>query len=221
MKKLFVTIVLALLYYGGAYCQTETHFIYEDRSPSSEYMSVYAADEGGNITGFKLRNAWDASTHFDIDLTAQSFSRFRDAFEKFLEWESVAVGNNVEKFEREIPVAVISHNGTWRSYDSRTRGSSRVSNREMVIIFKFKWNPSNTAPQGASLDTIANAVQTDGLDRTSVLIITNMNSEAVRRFLDNTTEEKVLTAVRQSREQNRQRELEQERQRQLQDELFN
>jgi len=225
MKKLFGILTIVLILCGKAYGQTERHLIYEQSGGvfNGRYivmlfpkLSVYANVEGEEVTSYSLCNEEYGTTQFEICFTIQNFSDFREALNKFIEWEKIAVGNNLDSFNREIPIAISSDKVTWKNpLRSNSDTIHRIKNGKLSIIFTFIWNTLYVEGHRASLSIDTNTIQSDISGETFILRKV-MSLDEIRLFLDNTTSENILNAIRQSRQQK----LENERQQKLQDELF-
>ncbi|MDR0474442.1 MAG: hypothetical protein LBH43_12315 [Treponema sp.] len=127
--------------------------------------------------------------------------------EKFLEWDSLARSNNVDAFEREIPINLLSNNITMLYYnDPISKTASDRSNRKNVTIsFQFKWKPLRPGYfRGGHLDILSNDIR---IPLSNGSFIEDVNPNDARLFLNKTADEEILHTIQQCREDNLQDEL--------------
>jgi hypothetical protein len=213
MKKILSIIILTFIFFGTAAGEAETLLIYREEITNNEpRLSVLTKIENDNVIGYSLSNELFNSPYFIIELTKKNFENFREAFNRFLEWETIADENNLDSFTREIPVTVASDNIIWTCTSIRP-----VRNmNSMIFTFQFDWNPSRKEEYRALLNICSNIIEP--LERGSSFTLQKnyMNNDEVSMFLDNISDEKIAFII----ERQRERKTETERQRLLIDELF-
>jgi len=228
MKKILFLLSLFLIFTKNIFCQEELCLIYKDTNTNiKNRISIYARVEANDeIYYYFLRNGEiDPSNYYytavdpnyKINLLKADFQQLRNAFIKFTEWETTALQNNVAKFSKEIQISVKSEYMIWSSYDiMRKWNILYIKDKRDTLEFKFifYWQPSYTIEK-ASLTILSNTVYSDDINKRFSMNV-NLNSDDIKRFLDNTTEEKIKTAIKIYRE----KEKENERQKKLQDNLF-
>ena len=233
MNKFITVIFIMLFVSGAAYSETETLLIYREEITNNEpRLSILARVENDEIVKYILSNELFNGPYFVIEISERDFLNFKEALNKFLEWESIAAENNLAGFTREIPVTVTSNNVTW----SWVNTMIFTNQNSMTINFLFDWNPSRRAAYRALLNISSNtahaahaaahdvlayntlaAVQPLETEQQSFTLRKNyMNNEEVSLFLENITDEKISLIM----EQYCERDAETERQRTLIDELF-
>jgi len=214
MKKLFIMIAFIIISFGTASGDEKTLLIYREEITNNEpRLSVLTRIENDTTKCFILSNELFNSPYFVIELTEQDFNSFREAFNKFLEWESIAVINNPDSFTRAIPVTAASNNVTW----SWTHARPAKNTNSMRITFQFDWNPLRRDGYKALLNISSNSVQPRETNRQPFCLEKNyLNNEEVNMFLYNVTDEKIAVII----EQYRERESETEHRKLLIDELF-
>jgi len=213
MKKFLGIIIFTFAVLTAAYSQAETILIFRETITYNEpRLSVLTRIENDDINKYILSNELFNSPYFRIELTEINFFNFREAFCKFLEWESLAVENNLDSFKREIPVTVISSNVTW----SWTNVRHFTNKNRMTINFLFDWNPSRREAYRALLNISSNVIRPFRAGPDFTLQKDFMNHDEVSMFLDNITDENISLVV----QENNERKSETERQRALIEELF-
>lgn len=213
MKKILVTALLTLIVLGTAAGNTETYLIFRERITYNEpRLSILARAVNGSIGSFILSNELFTPPYFLIELNERNFNNFREALGIFLEWEMMAIENNLDSFTRAIPVIVESNNVTW----SWTNIWSFRNSNTMIINFMFDWNPSRRREFRALLNISSNFIEPRERGPQFVFRKNFMNNEEVTLFLDDITDEKIDLVVLENREMI----LESERQRLLIEELF-
>jgi len=226
MKKFSAIIILTFFIIDAAFSQTETILIYREEITNNEpRLSFLMRMKSDEILNYALSNELFNGPYFLIDLTEENFRDFRDALNRFLEWEAIAIENNLDSFTRAVPVTVKSRNVTWSWAGTRLFNSKEL----LTINFLFDWNPARRNDYKALLN-ISSTTAFPVIDETEVSWTGNfdinrfsfalqknfMNNEAVSRLLENITEEKIDSIVKQYLDNS----AETERQRSLIDELF-
>jgi len=226
MKKIPVVIILTFFIIGAAFSQTETLLIYREEITNNEpRLSFLMRVKNDAVISYVLSNELFNSPYFLIELTEENTCNFREALNRFLEWETMAIENNLDSFTRTIPVNAVSNNVTWSWISARMHSSKEP----MIMNFQFDWNPARRKEYKALLNISSNTVspvrdetevtriQSFDIDRLSFAFQKNyMNNEAVSRLLENITIEKIDSIIDQYLE----RKIETERQRSLIEELF-
>jgi len=226
MKKFYAISIFLFIISGAAFSQTETLLIYREEITNNEpRLSLLMRIKNDEIISYVLSNELFNSPYFLIELTEENLSSLREALNRFLEWETTAIENNLDSFTRAVPVTVRSRSVTWS-----WSGTRLFNNKELMTInFQFDWNPSRRKEYRALLNISSNTlspvrdesevsrIQSYDTDRLSFTFQKNyMNNEAVSRLLENISEEKISLVI----EQRFERETESERQRSLIEELF-
>jgi hypothetical protein len=224
MRKVLLFISVLFLAIANVYTQTESFLIYKQKSevvngrfisPRDPELLFYVNLVNNSIVSYVIEK--DDLTPFKIEITPENFLSFLEALNKFLEWESLAVVNITEKFDREIPVNVLSKNVIWEKYLTwTTKDTYEMKDEELIIKFNFKWQPSYAEFTRGQLDMASNIVVSNDMKSVFKFEKTGINRDEIRLLINNLTDEKIKVAIQRGRTE----EQERNRQRQLQDELF-
>jgi len=224
-------VVLFAILTGNIFAQEESILFYRQRRGrgirvSGIELSFFVNLYDGNISSFAIGsdnssfvdlNERISVDSFRINLDLENFNSFKEALNRFLQWDSLARENNMtEPFRREVPINVISNSVTWsRWVTDFTRNTFEVHDFDFILSFNFRWTPSHIESYRGQFDIRSNTAVSDEVNIFR-LIKNNMSVGEVERLLQNLADETIQAAIQQSRELERER----ERQRQLQDELF-
>jgi hypothetical protein len=233
MKKVLIFISVLFLVIANVYSQTESFLIYKQKiesvngriiHPLSPVLSFYVNLENNMIVSYAIGTDSYYSVNrdfsvdsFRIEITHENIVNFKEALNRFLEWEARASINNLtERFSREIPISVSSNNVLWSRYVTLTTESTfRNNSTPFLIQFNFRWTPSNIEFARGQLDITSNTVSASGANSFR-LVKSGIGRDEARLLSDNLTDSKIQEAIQRGRAE----EQERNRQRQLQDELF-
>jgi len=174
---------------------------------------LYVNIIGSDIQYYSIKGVKKSEGTFFIKLTSDNFYHFREALEKFIEWENVAKENKVTTFNKQIPISISSNEIEW--YAGTFEGEDYKATKDKLLIdFFFNW--SNYDNEG-KFEIVSNTIYADNLKSTFKIIKKDIKRSQAKFFLERTTGEYILIAI----EKGRQEELEKKRQSQLKENLFN
>jgi len=228
MKKVFIFVVFMLLLSVKTFSQTESFLFFQQPSRAlSDRPIIYIGQprllfyvnlENNVVVSYTIGSDYVRNT-FRIVINHASFSNFRDALNRFVEWESIATSNNLtDGFRREIPVTVSSNNVRWYRFGvfSPRFSYKMADNATLLLRFYFNWSPGRIMEWERCLFEIrSNSVRLSNNDNFS-FVKTRMPLIEVKHLLYNLSDERIQEGISQGRALIQER----EEQRQLQDELF-
>jgi hypothetical protein len=181
-------------------------------SRSSEQLSIFANIENGNIIGYTL-TIKDRTKSISADITTDDFERLRDAMSKFLEWDTAAHENDVENFDKQIPITLESEAVTW----SEGIPDKKIIKRGCIleIEFWFIWHPSNADFAKGTLQIRTNEISSY-LGDTYSFQSNSFYTENAKMFLKKTTPEQIVKAI----EFEQDKQIQADEQRKKQDDMF-
>ncbi|MCL2186381.1 MAG: hypothetical protein FWB86_11110 [Treponema sp.] len=215
MKKMRIFIFIFFLAAAAVYGQPVSYIIYDfDKTWSTNQFSLRVKlSENDAIIGYTICDERHTLNQFWIEISPGDFENFRNALDKFLEWDELAGINNMSAFRREIPLTVKSNNVLWTmSY----RDIYTMDEKEMVIGFNYRWSPANAELLKSQLEIRSTTVSSINENNTFEFIRSGINIDEARLMFDSLTDEKIQETIQNKRSA----ELELERQRLLLEELF-
>jgi hypothetical protein len=196
-------------------------------------LSFYANIENNIVKSYAI-SINKISETFRIELSIEEFNNFREALNRFLEWEALALSNKItEAFTREIPILIISNNVSWTISGVRFRNGKhtfQMNDTSLNLNFMFNWTPRHIESHRGQLDITSNTVRADTdaslysiRDRNAELLDNvfrfrkeDINRNEARILFSNLSDESIQIGIQQAIDS----EQERVRQNQLQEDLF-
>jgi len=214
MKKTLF-FILTLFIAANIFGQNESILIYEfDKTWGTNQFAIYARiSESNLITGFTIADGRESLTPFRIEINLESFENFRNALNKFIEWDELAVNNGMDSFQKEIPFTVASRNVLWSALPGNVY---LMKEREMVINFIFRWSHTNAEFARSQMEISSNTVNSLAGNNSFMFSRNGINTDEVKLMFENLTDENIQNKIQSERSAD----TEMKRQRTIQEELF-
>ena len=215
MKKAAFFIFTFFFIITAVYGQIESLIIYDFNKTwgTNQFSFRVNLSENEIISGYTICDERHSLNQFWIEINPENFDNFRNALNKFLEWDELAASNSMSAFKREIPVKVKSYNVIWTML---YRDIYSMDENEMTISFNYEWSPSNADFAKSQLEIKSTPVSSIAESNAFVFTRSGINLDEAKLMFENLTDEKIQEAIQNKRAA----ELELERQRLLLEEQF-